>query len=238
MLNLEENFFLIRSYVLRDDAIIKILTYSTGVVVFLENLRSQLPEIDLLQLIPGFYLIFLLTSFLILVFFSAIFLQIPNLIEIKKGFGIKTLARMKLSNFFRIFFIFFFSLISISLNTIIPISLESFNSYGEKTLENFWSFNEVINIEIFLLFSLIFVSQFPILSSVYLKGEKNLKKLPKIWRFISFLSAIFAGFATPTVDGYTQLSFSIVIIFMYFLLMVILEKRIILKFKGFLRLGF
>lgn len=238
MLNLEENFFLTRAYVLRDDAISKILSYSTIVIIFLQTLRSQLPEIDLLQLIPGFYLIFLLTSFILLVFFSVIFLQIPNLIETKKGFGIKTLGRMKLSNFFRIFFIFFFSLLSISLNTIIPTSLESFNSYGEKTLENFWSFNEVINIEILLLFSLVFISQFPIISSIYLKGEKNLKKLPKLWRFISFLSAIFAGFATPTIDGYTQISFSIAIIFMYFLLIVILEKRIILKFKGFLRLGF
>jgi dihydrofolate reductase len=36
---------------------------------------------------------------------------------------------------------------ALSVITIVPISLDSFNSYGEKTLENIWSFDEVIGLE-------------------------------------------------------------------------------------------
>jgi len=237
MLALEENFFLIKSYVFRDDIIIKILSYSATVLVFIQILRNQVPEVDLLQLIPGFYLALLVTGFFLLIILSASFLRFPNLLEMKKGFGMKTSGRIKFTNISRIAFVFLFSVISINLNTLIPSSLDSFNSYGEQTLENIWSFNEVLNVETILIFSLVIVSQFPVLASFSLQGEQEIEKLPKAWRFITFSSVIFAGIATPTIDGNTQLSFLLVILLIYLLVILILAKQIGIKFKGLVKFG-
>jgi len=73
MLNLDETLELYNDYILQRDAYIKSILYSAGTITFLDIIRQQVPEINLLQLVPGFYLFLLFTSFLFLVFFFGLF---------------------------------------------------------------------------------------------------------------------------------------------------------------------
>jgi len=238
MLNLEENLEIVKNYIEQKDLYIKSICYSTSAVIVLDIIRSQVPEINLLQLIPGFYLLLLFFSFLLLILSSDFFINIPTLIENQKSFGTKTIAKINifLSSRFSIFFFFLVSLLSFT-NTI-PISLDSFNSYGEKALENLWSFNEVINLEIILFSILIFFSQFPLgIISIFI-NEKDVNQFPQVWK--TFLLGIFiiSGFLTPTIDGYTQLSLSIFGFSIYLSTIDYLEKRVSIKFNGTSIFGF
>jgi Sec-independent protein secretion pathway component TatC len=124
------------------------------------------------------------------------------------------------------------------LNTILPVSLDSFNSYGEKTLENIWSFDEVINLEVTLLTILLVLSQIPLGILFVLSNEKNLLQLPRIWRILTLLIIVISGILTPTIDGYTQLNFSISSFSFYIIIINLLQKRLLLKFRGYSILGF
>jgi hypothetical protein len=70
MLTLQRNLNLNLIYNRQRDFFLRGLPYSTAVVLILELARAQVPEVNLLQLIPGFYLILLLFFF----FFSSFFL--------------------------------------------------------------------------------------------------------------------------------------------------------------------
>ena len=59
MFNLDETFLLNNSYVVQKDLYLKSFLYSFGVFSFIDLLRGQVAEIELLQLVPGFYLILL-----------------------------------------------------------------------------------------------------------------------------------------------------------------------------------
>jgi Sec-independent protein secretion pathway component TatC len=119
----------------------------------------------------------------------------------------------------------------ISLNTIIPVGLDAFYSYGEKTLENFWSFDEVLNLETILLIVLITLSQIPVVSLNTLNTEKDVNFLPEFWKTLSLVIFLASGFITPTIDGYTQLSFALSAISLYLIVISILEKRVNVKFN-------
>jgi hypothetical protein len=119
----------------------------------------------------------------------------------------------------------------ISLNTIIPLGLDAFYSYGEKTLENFWSFDEVLNLETILLIVLITLSQIPVVSLNTLNTEKDVNFLPEFWKTLSLVIFLASGFITPTIDGYTQLSFALSAVSLYLIVISILEKRVNVKFN-------
>lgn len=238
MLNIDETIVLKKYYFEEKDLYIKSISYSTGVIIFLETLRAQVPEINLLQLIPGFYLFLVFISFFLLVFFSDLFIRLPLDLEVKKTFGTKNSAKLTSLLSLKFSFVFFYSLLIISLNTILPVSLDSFNSYGEKTLENIWSFDEVINLEVTLLTILLVLSQIPLGILFILSNEKNLLQLPRIWRILTLLIIVISGILTPTIDGYTQLNFSISSFSFYIIIINLLQKRLLLKFRGYSILGF
>ena len=73
MLNLDETLFANTGYTKQRDIYIRILLFAGGVVAFVEYLRGQVSEVNLLQLIPGFYLLLLFTSLVYLVGFSDFF---------------------------------------------------------------------------------------------------------------------------------------------------------------------
>ena len=79
MLNLEETLFICSRYSVQKDVYLRASLYSLGVVSFIEILRGQVAEIDLLQLIPGFYLILVFFTFLLLVFLSKFFFEIRTI---------------------------------------------------------------------------------------------------------------------------------------------------------------
>jgi len=232
MLNLDETLITGKNYNVQRDFFLKIFLYSLAVIVFLDILRNQISEINLLQLVPGFYLILLFLSFLFLIFFSDFSFQISKEIDSRKELGTKTLnkfdffIKLKLGSFF-------FSLSLFLLFTLVlPLSFDSFNSYGEKTLENIWSFDEVIALELTLLFLFSIFSQVPILVICFLGNEIDFLVLPEFWKILSFSVFVLAGFLTPTIDGYTQLSFSFSAISFYFLVLNLIEKRINLKLNS------
>ena len=238
MLNLDETISINYYYLIQRDFYLKGIFYSLGVIIFINIIRSQISEINLLQLIPGFYLILLFVSFLLLVFASDFIFRLPIELDNKKEFGTKTNTKMELFILTRFSFFFLISILLIVLNSIIPLSLDSFNSYGEKTLENIWSFDEVISLEVILLILLIFLSQIPIVLISYFTTERESQILPEFWKSLSFLIFLISGFLTPTIDGYTQLSFSFSGISLYLILINFLQKRITIRFHGMLSLNF
>jgi hypothetical protein len=238
MLNIDSPLSIFPFYINQRDLYIKGFTYSIGVFTFLYLLRSQVAEINLLQLVPGFYLFLLFLSFLLLLFLSDFIVQFPLTVDTEISFGTKILARIGITIKKQLNIVLLLNCVLLALLLVIPLSLDSFNNYGEKTLENLWSFDEVIGLEITLVSIITIVGQIPIGLLSNFTNEKFVSSLPKFWKIFSFSVFVIAGFLTPTIDGYTQLSFAGSTIFFYLLIINLMEKRISIKFPGTTLLGF
>lgn len=232
MLNLDETLGRKISYNKQRDLYLKGLLYSLTVLIFVTILRNQISEVNLLQLIPGFYLILLFISLLIVVSLSDLFLRLPIELDEKKENGTKTIERMEIFFVIKLSFFFLSTYLLIVLNTIVPLSLDSFNFYGEQTLENLWSFDEVLALELILLLILILLSQFPPIAIYQLTTESKVTFFPEFWKSLSLVIFIGSGLLTPTIDGYTQLSFATSAISLYLAVINFIEKRINIKFTG------
>jgi hypothetical protein len=232
MLNLEETLSFSADYVIQRDFYIKGFLYSLSALVFAKILRSQVPEINLLQLVPGFYLLLLFLLLIFMVIISDIFNRIPLEIEMRKEYGTKTFYKGKMLKFVQISFLYLFSILFPLLNFVIPLSLDSFATYSEDSLDNLWSYDELINVEIILVGILIILSQYPSFSLFSLTSEADIIRLPEIWRLLTLFSFIFAGVLTPTVDGYTQFSFAFSSVVLYLIIIETSEKRVTTKFTG------
>lgn len=232
MLNLDETLATKSNYVAQRDFYLKFFLYSIGVFVFIEILRAQIAEINLLQLVPGFYLVLLFSSLIFLVLLSDLIFRFPMEFDNAKEMGVKTLKKLQLSIFLRLSFLFFFVMFFLASTTILPLSLDSFNFYTENTLENFWSFDEVISLESVLLILILIFSQLPSVITSYLANENDINWFPKFWKINIFASIFLAGILTPTIDGYTQFSFAFFSIIFYLIILNIIEKRMNVKFNG------
>jgi hypothetical protein len=229
MLNLDQTIKVISNYNIQTDLLIKIISYLGGVIIFLETIRSQVTEINLLQLVPGFYFFLLFLSLFFLVTVSAIYTRLSLQGDFQKEKGTKTSSRMQISVVMKTRFFLFSLVIGTLLNTVIPLSLDSFNNYGEKTIENIWSFEEILNLESLLISLLILLSQFPIVAIFFFTTEKTAILFPGFWKIIIFFIFVGSGVLTPTIDGYTQISFAFSGIFLYLFVILTLQKRITLK---------
>jgi hypothetical protein len=238
MLNLDDTFERLTDYNNQNEFLSKSFLYSVIVLIVVEILREQLPEVNLLQLIPGFYLFFLFSSFLSLVLFSNYFGDFPTILDRNKIFGTKTIVKLNFSLTFVLSFLLFLLTFVLSILTIVPISLDSFNSYGEKTLENIWSFDEVIGLEVLLSVGLFLFSQLPLIFLFFFSTQRDFIFLQKLWKIISLGTFLVAGFLTPTIDGYTQLSFSIFGLSFYLIILIFLLKRKNYKIHGVMNLSF
>lgn len=238
MLNLEDTLSISYYYNIQKDLYLKGVTYIIGAIVFLDLLRSQISEINLLQLVPGSYLLLVLISLVLLMITSNYSFRIPFNLDKKSPIGTKTLPRISYQTRLNGSFILIVGLLVVSLNTIIPIGLDTFSSYDDETLTNLWSFEEVLALESTLLTIVISLSQIPIIVNTYLSTEKEINKLPEYWRDLSFLTVVIAGFITPTIDGYTQLNLSFFAISLYILIITVIEKRIYIKFNSTYSLNF
>jgi hypothetical protein len=237
MFNVDETYVDLKCYKSQRDIPLKFLCYSTSVIVFVDILREEVPEINILQLVPGYYLLLIFVSLIFLISFSLYFNQIPIFLETARDFGIRSSNRPTLYRIGNSSTLFLFSLFIFGYNTIIPTSLDSFSSYGEKNLESLWTFAQALGIEVALFLFLVILSQTPIGGLYGLRTEMDVLSLPAIWRYITILSITISGFLTPTIDGLTQISFAIVSIFLYLLVLLILEKRNTLKLSGTSVLG-
>jgi uncharacterized membrane protein len=237
MFSLDYTFFSDLFYIIQTDFYAKGLFYFSGVILFFEILRNQISEVDLLQLIPGFYFFLFFLLFIFLVLSSDFIYRLPIEIDSIKGYGTKTTNKMELNILAKFSFFLFSTILLIVLNTVIPLSLDSFNYSGEKTLENTWSLNEVLLLETILLVILVSISQIPLFFIINFNTQKVINIFSKIWKILIFSITVIAGFLTPTLDGYTQLSFAISTFSFYLLIINFLQKRSFLKLNIFLTFG-
>lgn len=226
MFNIDDTLFLLSDYNKQRDLYLKIFKQLGGVLSFVEILRAQVSEINLLQLIPGFYLILLFLSLSILCFFSDYFLFSIVEKDFEKKIGTKTISKKRSLWIKNAQYFFFSTILLLVLNTVIPIGLDSFNSYDEKTLEDLWSFDEVISLEVTLLIILIFLSQCPIFVIESFTTEKDRNYLFGFGKLLGFISFLVAGILTPTIDGYTQISFAFSTLFLYSLVLYFLQRSL------------
>jgi len=212
-------------YIEQHDFYAKGLLCSFGIFSFLEIVRNQIAEINVLQLVPGFYLILLFFSFLFVLFSSDTIFRLPVIIDNQKFGGTKTIRKIEITLFLRISFFLAFSVAFASCNTVLPLSLDFFNTYGEKTMENYWSLDEILTLEIFLLLILFVISQIPVFILSSISTEKTINSFPNYWKGFSFFIFLIAGFLTPTIDGYTQISFAGCTLSLYAFTINFLRKR-------------
>ena len=237
MFALDDTFLSEIFYVIQTDFYMKGIVYFTGVILFFEILRSQISEVDILQLIPGIYFLLFFISFLLLIFSSDLLFRLPVEIDNLKSYGTKVTSKVEMNILLKISFLLFFSLLIAVLNTVIPLSLDSFNSSGEKTLENTWSLDEVLSIEIILGVILIIISQIPLFFIINFNTQKVITILSQFWKILVFAITLIAGLLTPTLDGYTQISFALSSFSFYLFIVNFLQKRMLLKLNVFLPFG-
>jgi hypothetical protein len=237
MLNLDETILINNSYVVQRDLYVRGISYACAIFIFVDLVRGQISEVNLLQLIPGLYLVLLFISFLFLVYFSDLWILVPFRLDNDKSLGTKTSNRIARYIIAKSSLSLFLGGLVIILNTVIPLSLDSFNSYGERNLENIWTFEDVIGLEITLLFILITLSQVPLIIGSIYSTEKDANRFPDVWRILSLSIFILSGILTPTIDGYTQLAFSASAVSLYLLIISFLEKRVNIKYSATLTLG-
>jgi hypothetical protein len=121
MLNLEETLSIIPSYLVQRDLYVKAFVYAGGVLIFIDFLRGQISEVNILQLIPGFYFSPSCFFFIFIIFVKSL-IRIP-LKLINKKLGTKTTTKNEILVLVK--FSFYFSTgMLIVLNTLIPISLD------------------------------------------------------------------------------------------------------------------
>jgi hypothetical protein len=237
MFSLDENFVSEIFYLGCIDFYFKIFFYFFGILFFLEGVRSQISEIDLLQLAPGSYFFLCFCSFLVFFFQSEMLNRIPFQGDFIRGTGTKTKNKKELFLLLKIVFFLISNVFLLSLNTILPLSLDYFKNSGEKTLQNFWSLTQVIELESFIFSLLISFSQIPLYFILNWNTPKTIKKVSKIWKILLFTMTIVAGVLTPTLDGSTQLSFVCFTLSFYLFLLNWLQKKRNIKSNQFFFFG-
>lgn len=194
-------------------------------LVLTKIIRAQIAEINLLQLFPGFYLfliLFLVVYFVLVKYFYLIALQFDLKVEI----GAKLIKKLiAFINFKNIMFLISI-LIFLTTNKFLPLSLESLNSYGEKSLENLWSLSEVLNLEIFVIYIFFSFSFFPSFMLKFFSLEKDLRTFSEYWKELFFVSFLIGGVLTPTIDILTQSLLAFFAIKLYSFFFFLLKKKI------------
>jgi hypothetical protein len=237
MLNLDETVIIKLYYLVQKDTIIRIFGYLFGIFSIIEIIRNQVPEIYLLQLVPGYYIFLLVLFFIIFLNITQCIVQIYYEIDIKKAIGTKTFSRLQYIILGKIGFALTTLGLYFIYSNLLPLSLDEFNSYGEKALEDTWTFLDVLNLEVFLLISLTLILQVPLYPITKFNNEKDSNLLPQYWKGLSLFTFIFSGVLTPTVDGYTQFCFASSGLSLYLMIIAIVLKRVSIKFSAVLNLG-
>jgi Sec-independent protein secretion pathway component TatC len=230
MFHIEETLYILPSYLVQRDFYVKAFVYAGGVLIFFDFLRAQISEVNILQLIPGFIFFLVIVSFFFLLTSSNVLIRIPFEMDKEITYGTKTTTKKIIMILGKFSFFIFSTGMLIVLNTLIPISLDFFNSTGEKTLENTWEFGEVLGLEIFLLFVLSLLFEIPVILIVGKYNEEKVKIFPKAWKLLSLMIFLLSGLITPTVDCYTQLSLAFAALSLYLIVITIFKKRLHIKF--------
>jgi hypothetical protein len=207
------------------------------VFILFDLLPAQIPEIELVQLGPGLYFFLLFICLVCIIYLSNLFLQLPLELSAINSLGIKEKPKPLANILYKIVLVYLFLILLCVLNSLIPLSLDGFIESLENPLEDAWSLTDVIFFESFLLLILIGIAEFPVNFITDFYTEVEINKLLPYWKLIIMLSLVFAGFITPTLDGYTQIIFSLSTYLFYLILVSTLKKRLLVKNSSFLVLG-
>lgn len=238
MLNLPETIITKKTYSPQRDVFIRATIYTSGAIVLVKMLRAQVCEIDLLQLVPGFYLLLMFIGYIVMIFSSQSLYELPQAVDCYLAAGTKTEVRMSFAMISKFAIVLFSLVLCMSLANLIPLSLDMFETSSDQNLIDLWSFEEVLNVEWILLLIVLTVTQAPTFIIFYLTNETDSLILPGFWQKFSFLVFVGAGMITPTVDGYTQLYFAFTGIALYLTMLNMVEKRMTYKFLGNLSVSF
>jgi hypothetical protein len=232
MLILEKRIFSLKRERSEKEVFYKFIWGLGTIANYLEILRLQVSETKLLQLGPGiyFFLLFCFLSFFLMA--SEIFVTVCWKLQRQKNVGFKsrsTVTRMILMRMA-------FSFVTVSsfffLNTLIPLSFDSLNSFSESSFENLWSFNQVLSVESYLIIIGVGFGVFPIVLSSFLRTEKYVSLFVFHWKSITLFAFCLAGALTPTVDIWTQCAFSVTFLVFFFLFLNLVQKEWLLPFEG------
>ena len=237
MFSIDEGFLRYPPYFRQNDLYVRALGVILGVFFILQFVRSQVNEVEVLQLVPGLYLLLIFFCWLLLAGSTIFFERVSKQVDFRKVVGTKTIYRMNIAILAKSDFLISSNQVFLALCTIIPVGLYQFESYGERNLENLWSLTEIITLELYLLFVVIFFSQLPIVTFLTYKGEKYSLNLPTIWRLIGLICCILGGVVTPTIDSSTQLCFAGCCYYLYVLLIGGFKKRADIKYKEVISLS-
>jgi len=161
------------------------------------------------------------------------FLRIPLQLDSIQSIGTKTKNKIELTILLKLAFFLFSNLLLLIVNTILPLSLDYFNNSGEKTLENIWSLNEVILLELVFFILLGLISQAPLFFIINFNTRKIIKILSRFWKILLLSITLAAGLLTPTLDGSTQLSFAACTLSFYLFIVNFLQKKMLIKLNIF-----
>jgi hypothetical protein len=226
MILVDDSFIKFRPILLDEEIGKKTVLSIFGTNLSLEEIRSQISEIRLFQLIPGISIIFF---FVTIGFLSASISYALKLIlrqeeQFDEGPKIQLAFFIEISKRVRGFLLVTQNIFL--LQTILPLGLECFNSYEEKNIETTWTFQDIFGLEQTLFFFLSLFSQLPAFFFAQYKAWDGVRYVTFYWKIICFGLILLAGIITPTVDSYTQLSFASATFSLYVTILNGLEKRI------------
>ena len=125
MMNIEEALISYPFYQKQKDNFIRFILYSVVVFIYIDAIRQQISEINLLQLIPGIYLILLFTSFIFLIFWSNFIVNNLYDIDYISLSGTKTIERMATKIILKTRAFLCILVVALTLNSVLPLSLDS-----------------------------------------------------------------------------------------------------------------
>ncbi len=229
MLSHKKTLLIAEKYKRNKFPLLRSLFSLSGSFLLIDFFRKQTPEIHLLQLVPSFYFAFILSTFALLLFFSIFFFKTPLSLEKKLFLNYKlsknfAFALLTKQSYFLLALSFFLGIF------LVPLSLDSFSFLSTKTLENIWSFDEVITLENISIFFLAFLSQFTICCSFILSTEQSTNAFFQNWKGFCLLIFFTAGFLTPTIDCSAQLSLVVAIFFASLTVLLRVKKRLLTFF--------
>jgi hypothetical protein len=222
----------------KKDSILKVLINLLGFFPFSIFFRAQVPEIKFLQYVPGFSIFYFLIFFIFLLLLYNTFFFLANNYEEIKLVGEREILILKHYIKMKYIIAFFFLGLNALFLLLLPLTIDSLLSYGEQSLENLWSFYEILILEVFLICFFFIFSQIPSLLNIFSGSQNILNKLQIFWRLIFFFSILFSGIITPTIDYITQLILAFLLIFFYYLTLNILEKKLFIRLSNLVCLNF
>jgi TRAP-type C4-dicarboxylate transport system permease small subunit len=107
MFNLQESFELNKPHLVQKDSGLKLILCFFGIQIFLDSSRNQIPEIQLVQLIPGISLLFFFLAFFFLILNSYWISNYNQSLDCRQTGGTKTKKKLTLKNLQKSTFFFF-----------------------------------------------------------------------------------------------------------------------------------